>query len=75
MMIWSDNVSGNVSKQYNAHTNTYVANLNVPQDKLNQEYFVHFHSTSQFASSSKQIAALAKEMSGKVTKLLNIRLV
>ncbi|KAI0071057.1 hypothetical protein K474DRAFT_1566504, partial [Panus rudis PR-1116 ss-1] len=60
LMIWSDDVSGNVSKQYNAHTNTYVANLNLPHEKLNQEYFVHFHSTSQFASSSEQIAALTE---------------
>ncbi|KAJ7635967.1 hypothetical protein DFH06DRAFT_1272024 [Mycena polygramma] len=46
IMPWSDNVSGNVSKQYNAHTNVYVTNLNLPHQKLQQEYFIRFASTS-----------------------------
>jgi hypothetical protein len=36
---WSDDVSGSKSKQYNPHTNVYVANASLPHRKLAQEYF------------------------------------
>ncbi|KAK7008238.1 hypothetical protein R3P38DRAFT_2948527 [Favolaschia claudopus] len=61
IMPWSDDVSGNVSKQYNAHTNMYVTNLNLPHKKLAQEYFVRFSSTSPHASSSEQFVALGDD--------------
>ncbi|KAJ7115666.1 hypothetical protein C8R44DRAFT_880092 [Mycena epipterygia] len=61
VMPWSDDVSGNVSKQYNAHTNVYVTNLNLPHQKLSQEYFVRFCSTSPHASSSEQFVALGDD--------------
>ncbi|TFK22439.1 hypothetical protein FA15DRAFT_657497 [Coprinopsis marcescibilis] len=55
---WSDDVSGNISKQYNPHTNLYIQNLGIPHKKLSQEYFVRFCSTSSYASSSEQFTAL-----------------
>ncbi|KAJ7803462.1 hypothetical protein B0H14DRAFT_3091985 [Mycena olivaceomarginata] len=61
IMPWSDDVSGNVSKQYNAHTNMYVTNLNLPHQKLQQEYFIRFASTSPYASSSEQFVALGED--------------
>ncbi|KAJ7861538.1 hypothetical protein B0H14DRAFT_3134513 [Mycena olivaceomarginata] len=61
VMPWSDDVSGKVSKQYNAHTNMYVTNLNLPHQKLAQEYFVRFASTSPHASSSELFVALGDD--------------
>lgn len=60
MMPWSDDVSGNRTKQYNAHTNVYMANTNLPHEKLQQEYFIQFVSTSQYASSSEQMRVISE---------------
>jgi hypothetical protein len=60
--VWSDDVSGNVSKQYNPHTNIYLQNLSLPHRNLTQEYFVRFSSTSSHASSSEQFVALTKDL-------------
>jgi hypothetical protein len=59
---WSDDVSGNVSKQFNPHMNLYVANANLPHWKVSQEYFVRFCSTSPYASSGEQFEALAEDL-------------
>ncbi|EPQ60241.1 hypothetical protein GLOTRDRAFT_112937 [Gloeophyllum trabeum ATCC 11539] len=59
---WSDDVSGNVSKQYNPHVNLYLANSTLPHQKLAQEFFIRFASTSQHASSSEQLDALSGKM-------------
>ncbi|TFK59074.1 hypothetical protein BDN72DRAFT_781253 [Pluteus cervinus] len=58
---WSDDVSGNVSKQYNAHTNVYLTNANLTHQAASQEYFVRFCSTSPTASSSEQFVALSED--------------
>ncbi|KZP27089.1 hypothetical protein FIBSPDRAFT_909016 [Athelia psychrophila] len=61
MMPWSD-VSGNRSKQYNPHTNVYLANTSLPHQKLQQEYFVCFSSTSPHAFSSEQLHTMSKDV-------------
>ncbi|KAJ6586682.1 hypothetical protein B0H10DRAFT_1733084, partial [Mycena sp. CBHHK59/15] len=59
---WSDDVSGNVSKQYNPHVNIYMANANLSHRKVSQEYFVRFCSTSPHASSGEQFEALSEDL-------------
>ncbi|KAH9910220.1 uncharacterized protein B0H18DRAFT_1090055 [Fomitopsis serialis] len=55
---WGDDVSGNKSKQYNEHTNIYLAHANLPHTKLSQEYFVRFCSTSPHANAGAQFDAM-----------------
>jgi hypothetical protein len=62
LSVWTDDVSGNTSKQYNPHMNMYLANQNIPHKYLVQEYFVRFVSTSPHASSSELFQGLQKYM-------------
>ncbi|TFY58537.1 hypothetical protein EVG20_g8108 [Dentipellis fragilis] len=62
LIPWSDDVSGNVSKQYNAHLNVYLVNGNIPHRYLAQEYFVRFCATSPHASALEQMNAVRQDM-------------
>lgn len=62
LSVWTDDVSGNKSKQYNPHMNMYLWNVNIPHKYLVQEYFVRFLTTSPHASSSELFHGLSKYM-------------
>lgn len=58
--LWFDDVSGNVSKQYNKHLNCYTTIANLPGQLLQQEFFVLPVTTSPNASTSEQASAILK---------------
>jgi hypothetical protein len=45
-MVFMDDMSGNVSKQWNKHWSIYTSNAALPHEVLNQQYHIKFASTT-----------------------------
>ncbi|EKM75140.1 hypothetical protein AGABI1DRAFT_103088 [Agaricus bisporus var. burnettii JB137-S8] len=65
ILAWTDDVSGNRSKQYNAHMNLYFSSANIPFRIRAQESFVRFSSTSPDVSALEQLNAFLKSLRGQ----------
>ena len=52
-------------KQYNAHTNIYLADLGIPREKLQQECFIRFCSTSPLCIGIRAARSLGEGDRGK----------
>ncbi|KAF8840947.1 hypothetical protein BDN67DRAFT_1048545, partial [Paxillus ammoniavirescens] len=50
LIIFMDDVSGNISKQWNKHYVIYMSNANLPREMLDKEFHVRFVTSSPHAS-------------------------
>jgi hypothetical protein len=63
LIIFMDNVSGNISKQWNKHHTIYMSNANLLREMLEKEFCVRFVSLSPHASPMELMRAMKESVS------------
>lgn len=58
LIIFMDDVSGNISKQWNKHHVVYMSNANLPREMLEKEFFLRFVSSSPHATPMELMRAV-----------------
>ncbi|KAI0631688.1 hypothetical protein C8Q77DRAFT_1060980 [Trametes polyzona] len=58
LIIFMDDVSGNVSKQWNKHHVIYMSNANLPREMLEKEFCIRFVTSSPHAAPMELMAAM-----------------
>jgi hypothetical protein len=60
--LYSDDTSGNTSKQFNKHISFYFTLSGLPPNISNQEYNCHFLASSNIASVLEQSKSIVEEL-------------
>ena len=63
LIIFMDDVSGNISKQWNKHFVIYMSNANLQCEMLDREFFVRFVMSSLHASPMELMHAMKQSIS------------
>jgi hypothetical protein len=58
LIIFMDDVSGNISKQWNKHHVVYISNASLPREILEKEFCVRFVTSSPYALPMELMAAI-----------------
>ncbi|KAG1795226.1 hypothetical protein EV424DRAFT_1306863, partial [Suillus variegatus] len=62
LIIFMDDVSGNVSKQWNKHHAIYMSNANLPREMLEKGFFVRFVTSSPHAAPMELMRAMKESI-------------
>jgi len=62
LIIFMDDVSGNVSKQWNKHHVVYMSNASMPREMLEKEFCVRFVSSSPHAAPLELMQGVKKSI-------------
>lgn len=62
LIIFMDDVSGNVSKQWNKHHAIYMSNANLPREMLEKEFCVRFVTSSPHAAPMELMHAMKESI-------------
>ena len=63
LIIFMDDVSGNISKQWNKHHAIYMLNANLPREMLEKEFHVCFVALSPHAAPMELMKAMKDSIS------------
>ncbi|KAG1735638.1 uncharacterized protein EDB91DRAFT_1250472 [Suillus paluster] len=58
LIIFMDDVSGNISKQWNKHHAIYMSNANLPREMLEKEFCIRFVTSSPHAAPMEMMSAM-----------------
>lgn len=58
LIVFMDDVSGNISKQWNKHHVIYMSNANLPREMLEKEFFLRFVTSSPHATPMELMRAM-----------------
>ena len=62
LIVFMDDVSGNISKQWNKHFVIYMSNALLPRETLEKQFYIHFATSSPHATPMELMAALKESI-------------
>ncbi|KAG1723899.1 hypothetical protein EDB19DRAFT_1915867 [Suillus lakei] len=62
LIIFMDDISGNISKQWNKHHAVYMSNANLPREMLEKEFCIRFVTSSPHAAPMEMMSAMQESI-------------